>query len=111
LDASAKSPAELESELETRTRDLAEAQKQLAEALEQQSATSEVLGVISSSPTELRPVFEAMVGRATQLCEAHFSGVARYEDGLLHLVAVSNLSSSEAQAFHSCSPVRRSEIS
>ena len=104
MDASAKSPAELERELETRTRELAEARKHLAEALEQQSATSEVLGVISSSPTELQPVFEAMVGRATQLCEAHFSGVARYEDGLLHLVAVSNLSTSEAQAFHSLFP-------
>ena len=104
MDASAKSPAELERELETRTRELAEARKHLAEALKQQSATSEVLGVISSSPTELQPVFEAMVGRATQLCEAHFSGVARYEDGLLHLVAVSNLSTSEAQAFHSLFP-------
>ena len=104
MDASAKSPAELERELETRTRELAEAREHLAEALEQQSATSEVLGVISSSPTELQPVFEAMVGRATRLCEAHFSGVARYEDGLLHLVAVSNLSTSEAQAFHSLFP-------
>jgi two-component system, NtrC family, sensor kinase len=98
------SAASLQKQLDQRTRELAEARKHLAEALEQQSATSEVLGVISSSPTELQPVFEAIVGRATQLCEAHFSGVARYEDGLLHLVAVSNLSTSEAQAFHSLFP-------
>ena len=75
-----------------------------SEALEQQTATSEVLEVIGSSPTQVQPVFEAMVGRAAQLCQAHFSAVARFEHGLLHLVALNNLSAEETAAFHSLFP-------
>jgi GAF domain-containing protein len=94
----------LKKQLEARTRELAEARGHLSEALEQQEATSEVLGVMSSSPTEVQPVFEAMVARAAQLCEAHFSAVARFGDGLLHLVTLNNLSPKEAAAFHSLFP-------
>jgi two-component system, NtrC family, sensor kinase len=83
---------------------LALAQRELSEALERQAATSEVLEVISSSPTRVQPVFEAMVGRAARLCEAHFSAVARFEDELLHLVALNNLSAEESEAFHSLFP-------
>jgi GAF domain-containing protein/signal transduction histidine kinase len=74
------------------------------EALERQTATTEILSVISRSPSDIRPVFEAIVARAASLCEAEFSAVARFADGLLHLAALNNMSPEEAAAFHSLFP-------
>ena len=67
-------------ELRQRTTDL-------AESLEQQMATSEVLKVISSSPGELEPVFQSMLENATRICEAKFGTLYRFEDGKFHLAA------------------------
>ena len=57
----------------------ADLQKQLSEALEQQTATSEVLKVISSSPGELAPVFRAMLENALHICQAKFGFLYRYD--------------------------------
>jgi GAF domain-containing protein len=61
------------------------------EAVEQLSAASEVLQVISSSPGELEPVFQAMLKKATNICGAKFGMLFRYEGGLFHLAASLNL--------------------
>ncbi len=80
--------AELKTQLEVRTRELAETRKALAEALEQQTATSEVLQVISGSPGELEPVFRAMLKNATRICGAKFGVLFRFEGGLFHPAAL-----------------------
>jgi len=60
---------------------------ELAESLEQQTATSEVLRVISSSPGELEPVFQAMLENATRICEAKFGTLFRFDGKVFHPAA------------------------
>jgi GAF domain-containing protein len=60
----------------------------LSESLEQQTATSDVLKVISSSPGELQPVFEAMLENATRICEAKFGVLFQTEGDGLRVVAM-----------------------
>jgi two-component system, NtrC family, sensor kinase len=62
--------------------------RELSESLEQQTATSEVLKVISSSPGELQLVFEAMLENGVQVCGAKFGVLFRYENGLFHPTAM-----------------------
>ncbi len=62
----------------------------LTESLEQQTATSEVLRVISSSPGELEPVFQAMLENATRICEANFGILLSYDGNLFQPRAIRN---------------------
>jgi signal transduction histidine kinase/putative methionine-R-sulfoxide reductase with GAF domain len=59
----------------------------LKEALEQQAATTEILRVISSSPTHIQPIFDAIASSAVRLCEARIATVFRFDGELIHLIA------------------------
>jgi GAF domain-containing protein len=61
---------------------------ELRESLQQQTATADVLKVISSSPGELEPVFNAMLTNATRICEANFGMLFRFEDGAWRAAAM-----------------------
>src|SRR5207248_3691517 len=63
---------------------------ELRESLQQQTATSDVLGVISSSPGELEPVFQAMLENATRICEAKFGTLQLRENGAFRVAAMHN---------------------
>jgi signal transduction histidine kinase len=82
-----ESYANLEQKVEARTRELAEANAGLSEALEQQTATSDILRVISSSPTEIQPVLDALAERAARLCESSDANIWRPDRDRLLLVA------------------------
>src|SRR5262249_22945980 len=77
----------LEEKVEARRRELAEANAGLSEALEQQTATSEILGVISSSQADVRPVVETIATKALDLCRAKTSAVYRFDGELIHVAA------------------------
>jgi two-component system, NtrC family, sensor kinase len=81
--------------------------RELAESLEQQTATSEVLGVISSSPGELEPVFQAMLENATRICEAKFGVLMLAEGDAFRLGAIHNAPQAFAE-FMRRGPVRPS---
>jgi len=88
---------ELKKQLEARTRELAEAR-------EQQRATSEVLQVISSSPTELEPVFQAVLANAVHVCEAKFGSLFLCDGDLLRRVARYNMPPELATALQKLNP-------
>jgi GAF domain-containing protein len=86
-------------ELEARNRDL-------MEALEQQTATSEILGVISSSPIDIQPMFDAIVRSAVKLCNGLFGAVFQFDGECLHLVAQHKFTASALDAFRHVFPRR-----
>jgi hypothetical protein len=71
---------------------------ELREATEQHIATAEILAVISSSPSDLQPVFQAMLKSAVRLCNAKFGNIYRWDGDALHLVATQNVPAAFVQA-------------
>jgi GAF domain-containing protein len=80
-------------------RELEARNRELTESLEQQTATGEILRVISSSPTDIQPVFDAIVRSAVPLCEAVNGSVFRFDGRLIHLVAHRGFTPEALEAF------------
>ena len=89
-------------ELDARNRDL-------TNALEQQTATADVLRVMSSSATDTQPVFDAIVRSAVRLCHARFALVYRLEDDVIQFAAHANLPPEAMELFHGSFPQRLSD--
>jgi signal transduction histidine kinase len=98
----------LEQKVEARTRELADANRDLTEALAQQTVTAEILRVISQSPTDVQPVFDAIAREAARLCSASYGVVGRYDGQLLHLAAYEHVRAEGVQAVKQVFPIRPS---
>jgi signal transduction histidine kinase len=94
---------------EARARDiemrLAKAERDKAEALDQQTATSEILRVISRSHTDVQPVFDTIVKNTVRLCNGLFSTVFQFDGELVHLAATHNLTPAGLEALHRLYPM------
>jgi len=86
-------------ELEDKNRALTMAHAQVSESLEQQTATSEILRVISSSPTDIAPVFDAIAQSAVRLWDGDYCNVASYEGEQLHMVGHANVTGEGVELF------------
>src|SRR5262249_24517322 len=78
--------------------------RELTESLEQQTATSEILRVISSSPTNVQPVFDTIVANAVRLCNARMGAVHLYDGQLVHIVALHNFPPEAVEVLHRMYP-------
>jgi len=91
-------------ELQQRNEAVTRAHAQVSEALAQQTATAEILRVISSSPTDVQPVFDAIVQSGTGLCDAAFGGAFRFDGQLLTFAAHHNASLGELEIWRRMYP-------
>src|SRR5215831_4629050 len=92
----------------SQNRQIAVLQEVLAQASHREVATSEILGVISQSPTDVRPVFDTIVKSAVKLCDGVFGGLYRFDGELIHSVSTHNYSSEVLETIRSVFPARPS---
>ena len=78
--------------------------RELAESLEQQTATSEILRVISGSPTDVQPVFDTIVAATMNLCRASMANVFTFDGEQIHLEALVNVNPAYHAAIHGVFP-------
>jgi signal transduction histidine kinase/putative methionine-R-sulfoxide reductase with GAF domain len=95
----------LEQKVDARTRELAETNRDLTETLEQQTATSEILRVISRSPTDVQPVFDTIVQNARGLCGADSAGVLSYDGAMIRIEALDKANPEQAEALRRAYPL------
>jgi two-component system, NtrC family, sensor kinase len=93
-------------ELQEKNRALTQAHAQVTEALEQQTATSEILRAISSSPTDGQPVFDTIARNASALCGSQYAIVVGCDGELIHLAAQHNARPGEVNATERLFPRR-----
>ena len=93
-------------ELQQKNEAVTQAHAQVTEALEQQTATSEILRVISQSPTDVQPVFDTIVRSAVRLCDGLFGTVFQFDGELLHFVAQHNYTPEALAEVHRVFPMR-----
>jgi two-component system NtrC family sensor kinase len=83
--------------------------RELTESLEQQTATSDVLRVISSSPADIQPVLETIGERAEKLCDAEISVVSIVDDELIRVASIHGMTEAGVEAARSVFPMRRTD--
>jgi GAF domain-containing protein len=98
------SAVDLEEQLDRRTREL-------DEALQQQTATSEVLSIIRRSPADAQPVFDAIVQSAARLCGAIFSSVFLYENDRIRIAATKNFTAEATSQIYERQQLKRADRS
>src|SRR5215468_11160750 len=98
--------SQLKKEVQRLTEQLESRDRELAEATEQQAATSEILGVISSAPTDLQRVFDTIAEHSVKLCSALFGSVYRFDGELIHMVAHHKYSPAALEATQQLFPTR-----
>ena len=104
---------EVERKLALLTRELGEVRAELAETLEQQAATSDILRLISSSPTDIQPVFDSIAESAVRIFHLPFCAVFRFDGKLIHFAAHHGLGDegvAEMQRVYPLPPGRGSSV-
>src|SRR5262249_48290803 len=88
--------------------ELEDRNRKLTESLEQQTATAEILRVIASSPTDIQPVFDAIVQSAVRLCDGVYGFAGRFDGDQIHIAALYNFTPDAVRVMQEMYPMRPS---